>query len=195
MNHREDIIEAAIRLFARQGYHATSIREIAANVGCQGSAIYCHFEQGKQELLHTILAEYMPNFEEVIGTCAGELVTEKAFDLLAHQLATLAHTHLQNWQWIAGEFPALRSSDRAIVRTRLAALYGALVKYLQAHTSDEAAARTVAWVLLALTAGYAQLIRLLGPDLEGHFASEQFISALNDLLKQLAYRVEVTNVR
>jgi AcrR family transcriptional regulator len=195
MNRRDEIIETASRLFARQGYHATSIRQIAAEVGCQGSAIYCHFEQGKQELLRTILAERMPDFEEFVGACTGASGTEKVFDTLAQQLAALARTHLQNWQWIAGEFPTLKPGERAVVRTRLSALHSGLAACLQAQVRDEAVARSTAWMLLALTAGYAQLVRLLPPDLDGHFASEQFISALNELLKPLAYRVEVTNVR
>ncbi|MFW5981469.1 MAG: TetR/AcrR family transcriptional regulator, partial [bacterium] len=36
------ILEAALDLFASQGFHGTSIREIAERVGIQKSSIYNH---------------------------------------------------------------------------------------------------------------------------------------------------------
>lgn len=47
------LYETALELFARHGYHAVSIRDIAQALGQQSSAIYFHVES-KQDLLHQL---------------------------------------------------------------------------------------------------------------------------------------------
>jgi AcrR family transcriptional regulator len=47
-NTREQLLDAALELFAQKGFEATSLREIGAKVGVQNSAIYAHFENKKQ---------------------------------------------------------------------------------------------------------------------------------------------------
>lgn len=52
------IRDAAVRLFARYGYAAVSMRDIAAAIGLQAGAIYNHFPN-KQTLLFQTMAEHM----------------------------------------------------------------------------------------------------------------------------------------
>ena len=58
---RNDIIAAALRLFAEKGIKATTIRDIANDAGVTEGALYRHFA-GKDELALSLFAE-----------CAGEL--------------------------------------------------------------------------------------------------------------------------
>jgi AcrR family transcriptional regulator len=51
---REDIIEAAGRLFAERGYDGTSMRDLGKELGLLGSSIYSHIS-GKQELLVAVV--------------------------------------------------------------------------------------------------------------------------------------------
>src|SRR5438046_1658090 len=51
---REEIIEAAIRLFNQNGYHATSMQDIARTVCIKKPSLYHHFES-KEAILLTIL--------------------------------------------------------------------------------------------------------------------------------------------
>jgi AcrR family transcriptional regulator len=44
---REDILSAALDLFAEQGFAGTSVRQIAQAVGVAESALYYHFRSGK----------------------------------------------------------------------------------------------------------------------------------------------------
>jgi AcrR family transcriptional regulator len=46
---REKILNESLELFAENGYHGTSMREIAKAVGIKGSSIYNHFS-GKEEI-------------------------------------------------------------------------------------------------------------------------------------------------
>ena len=57
-NRRQALIAAAARLFHRQGYDATSTREIAAQVGMQPGSPFYHFGN-KQDLLLAVMAEGM----------------------------------------------------------------------------------------------------------------------------------------
>jgi AcrR family transcriptional regulator len=47
---RDDVIEAAGRLFASRGYHGTSMRDLGRELGMLGSSLYAHIDS-KQDLL------------------------------------------------------------------------------------------------------------------------------------------------
>jgi AcrR family transcriptional regulator len=53
---RDELLRAALRVFARRGYHAAGVDEIAAEAGYSKGALYWHFA-GKQELLLALLEE------------------------------------------------------------------------------------------------------------------------------------------
>ena len=56
---RQELLDAALSLFAKQGYAATTVRQIADAVGIRDSAIYGHF-QSKRELFETLIEESGP---------------------------------------------------------------------------------------------------------------------------------------
>jgi AcrR family transcriptional regulator len=59
------MLEAALELFALQGFKATTVRQIAAAVGVRDSAIYAHFS-GKQAIYDKLFAEAgPPSFESL----------------------------------------------------------------------------------------------------------------------------------
>jgi AcrR family transcriptional regulator len=53
---RERILDAALTLFAEQGYDATSMREISEQLGITKAALYYHFDS-KAEIVRAMLAE------------------------------------------------------------------------------------------------------------------------------------------
>ena len=57
-NRRQALISAAAQLFKRQGYDATSTREIATQVGMQSGSPFYHFGN-KQDLLLAVMVEGM----------------------------------------------------------------------------------------------------------------------------------------
>lgn len=56
---RERILDAALGLFAREGFAGAPIRRIAWEVGVTESAIYAHFES-KREIYETLMAQAGP---------------------------------------------------------------------------------------------------------------------------------------
>ena len=56
---RDEIMEVAGRLFARNGFEATSVREIASEVDILSGSLYHHFAT-KEDILHEILRKAPP---------------------------------------------------------------------------------------------------------------------------------------
>lgn len=61
IERREQLLSSAKELFALQGYHATTTREITRHIGMADGLIYHYFSGGKKQILDVILKEF---FEE-----------------------------------------------------------------------------------------------------------------------------------
>jgi len=72
---RERLLDAALALFARQGFHATTVREIGAAVGVRDSAIYAHFP-GKQAVYDALMAEMGPLSYAALRTDAATVARQ-----------------------------------------------------------------------------------------------------------------------
>lgn len=55
-NTRDDVVQAAGRLFADKGYHGTSMRELGKELGLLGSSLYSHVDS-KQDLLVAVVRD------------------------------------------------------------------------------------------------------------------------------------------
>ncbi|MEA1978138.1 MAG: TetR/AcrR family transcriptional regulator [Chloroflexota bacterium] len=71
---RESILEGAYQLFLQQGYHGTSMRQIAEEAGIALGGIYNHFS-GKEEIFTAALEAYHPIHEIVPMIQASEGAT------------------------------------------------------------------------------------------------------------------------
>jgi len=76
---REHILEAAIRVFARRGYHGARVSDIAAEAEIAYGLVY-HYFKNKEEILRTIFEERWNAFLQVVdriaegpGPAAGKL--------------------------------------------------------------------------------------------------------------------------
>jgi len=56
---RQRILDAALELFARQGFAATSVRDLARAVGLRESSLYNHFA-GKEAIFHALVGAWRP---------------------------------------------------------------------------------------------------------------------------------------
>lgn len=65
-NGRNNILDAAFELFAKQGFHATSINQIAKQAGVAKGLIYNYFEK-KEDLMHTIVYRGLKQTEDVVA--------------------------------------------------------------------------------------------------------------------------------
>jgi TetR/AcrR family transcriptional regulator, cholesterol catabolism regulator len=72
-NRRQALLEAAARRFQAQGYAATSMRDIAADVGMQVGSIYYHFPS-KAELRAAVHEEGMRRIHEAVAAALAQTV-------------------------------------------------------------------------------------------------------------------------
>ncbi len=86
-NTREDVIDAAGRLFADRGYHGTSMRDLGRELGLLGSSLYAHVES-KQDLLVAVVERGASLFE---ASAASALATEGSAD---RRLGALIEGHV-----------------------------------------------------------------------------------------------------
>lgn len=63
---RDDVLRRAIDLFIRQGYDATSISDLAHDLGVSKSAVFHHFD-GKESILAAALDEALDRLEQVVS--------------------------------------------------------------------------------------------------------------------------------
>jgi AcrR family transcriptional regulator len=85
---RAQILDSASRLFSERGYHATSMRDLAGELGMQGGSLYAHIS-GKEELLIEIVNLASQQFDEA-------LFTLRAADMRADdKLREAMHRHIR----------------------------------------------------------------------------------------------------
>lgn len=83
-NRQKEIALAAVKLFEQKGYHATSVQDIADEVGLQKGSLY-HYIHSKEDLLlqiaHEAISEFNTNLEQVIdGEDSAEMKLIKAIE-------------------------------------------------------------------------------------------------------------------
>jgi len=90
---RRAILDAARALFIRQGYAATTMRQISEAVGITAAAIYNHFA-GKEEIFDTLLREAAPleDLFRLLDVLEGD-TTETVVRRLFHGVLDLFATH------------------------------------------------------------------------------------------------------
>lgn len=67
---REQVLEAAARLFAQDGYQGASLRDIASEAACTTGAIYSNF-RGKPDLLLALFEQHNERLAMEIATAAA----------------------------------------------------------------------------------------------------------------------------
>ena len=88
-NRRQDLLDAAARLFARQGFHATSIRDIARAVGMLPGSLYYHVAS-KDELLLAVYEEGVRRIAEHVDAAVAR--ADAPWDRL--EAACIAHAEM-----------------------------------------------------------------------------------------------------
>jgi AcrR family transcriptional regulator len=91
------IVQAALQVFVRNGYHGTSVGEITRKVGLTKGALYSHFS-GKGELLLRIIDEYKSRFIggmiQALEECSGD-----AADRIHRVFSFNSRFALENQDW------------------------------------------------------------------------------------------------
>ncbi len=160
---RDELLTAALRVFARRGFREAGIDEIAAEAGYSKGALYWHFA-GKEELLAALLDERVDTpmrerFALLASAPPERDLSAAAAEAFARQLDEEREAMLlEREQWsLAIRDPALRAGyaeRQAELRRALAAAIEARARHL--GTPDLALpAEDVARIVMAVIGGLA----------------------------------------
>ncbi|MFF7944859.1 TetR/AcrR family transcriptional regulator [Nocardia gamkensis] len=133
---RQLLIAAGIHLFSRQGFHATSVREITDVAGVTKGAFYHHFGS-KEELLHTIHDEFI-DFHlagQNLIVARSKTAHERLFHLVRLLVLVVAEYQQQVAVWYQ-EQKALTGPEFAEVRAKRAEARHGVVEAIEAGIAN-----------------------------------------------------------
>ena len=92
---KQKILDAALELFSTQGFDATSVSQIAYEVGIRKASVYSHFAS-KQEILESLMQEIMKQYEHHTifsgtDTANQDLSVETITDMIVGQIRYIIH--------------------------------------------------------------------------------------------------------
>ncbi|MFE4961121.1 TetR/AcrR family transcriptional regulator [Streptomyces sp. NPDC056653] len=122
------ILTVALRLFSQRGYDATSLQDIADEMGLTKAAVYYHF-RSKVELLQAVCEPVCEKISEVIDSAAGlrsrrqkiNVIGSGFVEVMLGQRAVMSL--LASDPVMSGRVEAARSMDDLLDRV-LEAIYG-----------------------------------------------------------------------
>jgi AcrR family transcriptional regulator len=183
VNRREEIVEAATRLFMQQGYKATSVRQIAEEVGCTEAALYYHFKYGKRALFGAVIESTMPDLTAIVNDCRDAMSLHAFIVRLGRGLLCAAQERMiTRLRWIMAEFGSLSEEERCMLYERHLSFREGLIDQIRRFVDDEAEACQIAWTLVFVVFGYGQLMLNLNMESVIAFDRDAFLEGLANSL-------------
>lgn len=178
-NRRDAIIEAASRLFMEHGYAATSIRQIADEVGVTEAALYYHFKDGKRALLQAVLEYNLPDLVRAIDELEHATSLRELVVWFGRTMARTASQHMgDKLRWIIREFPNFTSDERTMIYNKHLEFRGKLFGYVRPFVNTDETAEHLVWTLIFVAFGYGQLMIAMDMQTVVDFDLDQFGAAL-----------------
>ncbi len=164
----ERIVAAASRLFARQGYHGTSTREIARSAGVSENTLFRHFDN-KEELFWSALRsqsrELKPRWDEIAGVISGDGPAEVLLGILGF-LVDFLKDKPDVFRLFAVAFVEMQTEADAVCFSLLTPYFAELSRHLEASFCRGGILEVDATLLTAsctaLVLIYPQLAKLRG---------------------------------
>jgi len=183
---RRKILDAALELFAAQGFDATTVREIAERVGMSDAALYYYFKN-KREILTSLWD--VPSMDEAETDPGREFTPERLDELTEMAIRfTVANDRLIRLtcrEALSGDqtASALRLRNRSFLRRVL------YEHFLTVVPADVADIRTEA-VMALLTGATMRAQMEAGPDFATVASSPEFVEQLRRRVRLLAHLEE-----
>lgn len=159
-NLKQAIIESARDLFMKQGYTATSIKQIANAAGCKTSSMYYYFEGGKSDILGAVIQSLTFDVQQFLDDQEFETLE----DFLHYYAGTLNDIMSMNRRisWLVPEFKKLSETEMNHIQKQFLNMHDAFEQRLKPLVSDTAAANELAWIITCAQLGYGNLFFAIG---------------------------------
>jgi TetR/AcrR family transcriptional repressor of uid operon len=167
---RDAILDAALRCFAKRGYHETSVDDIAARARLSKGAIYWHFA-GKRELFLALIdrfaADASPLLESVRDAPDWREGLHRLFGGIAAYLDEGLPLFKLSLEFIAqsGRDPEVRALFESSQRKAAEVARAQIARGVEEGTLRPVSASAVALIIDALNDGLL-LAKLISPDLD-----------------------------
>jgi AcrR family transcriptional regulator len=184
INRRDEMVQAARELFLKQGYAATSVRDIAAKVGCTEAALYYHFKDGKRGLFKAVIEGTLPRLLSIREACSGAESLSELITLYTRHLLGVITAESQRFRWVIAEFPNFDADQRTFFKQKYMVIYDTLLELILPFIPDADSARQSTWIIICTSIGYMQLFYTL--DLKSFTQIQQ-----PDLLDMLRYALRL----
>ena len=129
MSRREELSRQAARLFARKGYHGTSVGDLADAMGVQKGSLYAHIA-GKEDLLWETMRAGAAAFHGALDAIPEDLpATEKIRLVLRAHLRVVAEqldvatVFTEEWRHLEGERLEEIAAERRRYEERIRVLF------------------------------------------------------------------------
>jgi AcrR family transcriptional regulator len=135
---RERLLAAATRVFARRGYHAASLDEIASEAGFTKGALYYNFAS-KEELFLALLDQHIESRIQLLHELAGRAAPAEARLSEGADRTVSSLREEREWSLLYLEFSAYAARNARFRRKfeqRLRAVHEAMVQTVEALAGD-----------------------------------------------------------
>lgn len=165
----EKILDAATRLFALQGYHATTTREIARLADVSENTLFRHFEH-KEDIFCSALRSYVAALRPRWDLLKDGESLGVALPKILEQLAETANYKPEIIRLIAVAFVELQGKAEAICRDLLSPMFWEIAQYLAVSVEKgevvEVNPTLLATSLMSMVLVQPQLSKLIGVEKE-----------------------------
>jgi AcrR family transcriptional regulator len=168
-NRRDDVIEAAVRVFHQKGYATASIQDVAAEVGVLKGSLY-HYIDSKEDLLARIFEDSAGHFTAMLEEAGG--LDERPVERLRSFGYACSLWYLQNiermtiyvteWKHLTGKRLKEVMRIREDYERRLTSLIGEVVEAGEA--TPELEVNFATYYIFGALNGLPAWYRRRGPD-------------------------------
>jgi AcrR family transcriptional regulator len=175
-NRRQEIVRAALRCFAREGFHATSVRDVVRESGLSAGAVYSYFPS-KAELVAGAVEPILETLTGVLDAVVdadrslelGRTPTEAVAEVLRRIYpfavgGEVDYTRVAVTAWAEGlRDPAVRAIAERTYGTVRSRLSDRVARWRDAgHLAPDVDAEALAQVLFSTLVGFVLQHALLG---------------------------------
>lgn len=181
-NRRQEVLEAAVRVFHKKGYASASIQDVAAEVGVLKGSLY-HYIDSKEDLLARIFEDSAGRFVAMLDEASG--LDERPVERLRSFARTCSLWYLRNiervaiyateWKHLTGKRRKEVMEIREAYERRLAGLIGEVVEAGEAV--DHLDVNFATYFIFGALNGLPDWYRRRGPD-----PAERIADAYADLI-------------
>ncbi len=184
INRRELIINTAADLFRKQGYTATSVRQIADEVGVTEAALYYHFKDGKRALFSEVVECNLPDFIGVLELCKDAQSLQEFVELYGKNMAKHMLQRISNIRWITNEYQNFEPEERALFHAKHMKFHNMLTAMIRKFVADDDTADKAAWMITCASFGYGMLFVNLELGKVADFRADDLTAHLSGMVAQ-----------